>query len=127
MGSSYEGYTLAFILFGFAVAILIGWISGDWILFIPVFLIEIGVIYLVLGFLIRPSETTKRPVMRNAYYYIIWGSVAALIGIEWLVDRQYPGNVPLLVALFIVWLGAIILSLAIGRNRERAGTPGHQT
>jgi apolipoprotein N-acyltransferase len=121
--SNYESFTVAYVLFSFAIALLIAWVIEDWILFIPVFLIEVGIGYLVLGFVIRPAELHKRPVMRDAYYYVLWGSISALIGFEWLINRQYPGNVPLLVALFIIWMGVISAGLAIGRNRERAGVP----
>lgn len=121
--SNYESFTVAFVLFSLAIAILAAWVIEDWILMVPIFLIEIGIGFLALGFLIRPGEMGKRPVMRNAYYYVVWGSICALIGSEWLVNRQYPGNVPLLIALFIIWMGVITLGLAIGRNRERAATP----
>lgn len=121
--SNYESFMVAFVLFSVAIAILAAWVVDDWILMIPIFLIEIGIGFLVLGFVIRPGEMFKRPVMRDAYYFIVWGSVAALIGTEWLVNRQYPGNVPALVALFIIWMGVISAGLAIGRNRERAALP----
>jgi hypothetical protein len=121
--SNYESFTVAYVLFSFAIALLVGWALADWILLVPVFLIEVGIGYLVLGFVIRPAEMHKRPVMRDAYYYVLWGSVSALIGLEWLINRQYPGNVPLLIALFIIWMGVISAGLAIGRNRERAELP----
>ena len=121
--SNYESFTVAYVLFSFAIALLVAWSLDDWILFIPVFLIEVGIGYLVLGFVIRPRELHKRPVMRDAYYYVLWGSISALIGFEWLINRQYPDNVPLLIALFIIWMGVISAGLAIGRNRERAGAP----
>jgi len=121
--SNYESFTVAYVLFSFAIALLVAWVLDDWILFIPVFLIEVGIGYLVLGFVIRPAELHKRPVMRDAYYYVLWGSTSALIGFEWLINRQYPDNVPLLIALFIIWMGVISAGLAIGRNREIAGAP----
>jgi len=121
--SSYESFTVAYVLFSFAIALLVAWVLADWILFIPIFLIEVGIGYLVLGFVIRPAELHKRPVMRDAYYYVLWGSTSALIGFEWLINRQYPDNVPLLIALFIIWMGVISAGLAIGRNREIAGAP----
>jgi len=121
--SNYESFTVAYVLFSFAIALLIARLLDEWILFIPVFLIEVGIGYLVLGFVIRPAELHKRPVMRDAYYYVLWGSISALIGFEWLINRQYPGNVPLLIALFIIWMGVISAGLAIGRNREIAGAP----
>ena len=122
--SNYESFTVAYVLFSFAIALLVAWSQKqEWILFIPIFLIEVGIGYLVLGFVIRPAELHKRPVMRDAYYYVLWGSISALIGFEWLINRQYPDNVPLLIALFIIWMGVISAGLAIGRNRESAGAP----
>lgn len=121
--SNYESYTVAYVFFSFAIALLLAWSLNDWIMFIPIFLIEIGAGFLALGFFIRPSEQRKRPVMRDAYYFILWGSVSALIGIEWILNNQYPGNVPLLIALFVIWMGVISAGLAMGRNRERAALP----
>jgi len=121
--SNYESFMLAFALFSFAVAILVAWAANRWILFIPVLLIEVGFGYLALGFVIRPMELHKRPVMRDAYYYLLWGSISALLGIEWLVNMYAPGNLPLLVALFVIWMGVLAASLAIGRNREKAALP----
>lgn len=121
--SNFESYTVAYAFFAFAIALLLAWGFGDWILFIPIFLVEIGVGFLALGFFIHPGEQHKRPVMRDAYYFIIWGSISSLIGIEWLINRQFPGNVPLLIALFVIWMGVISAGLAIGRNRERASAP----
>jgi peptidoglycan/LPS O-acetylase OafA/YrhL len=121
--SNYESFILAYVLFALAIAILIAWAAEDWTVFIPVFLIEAGVGYLVLGFVIRPAELHRRPVLRDAYYYILWGSISALIGIEWFINMWYPDNVPLLIALFVIWMGVIAVGMAIGRNRERAGAP----
>lgn len=121
--SNYESFTVAYVLFSLAIALLVAWVAEDWVIFIPIFLLEVGIGYLVLGFVIRPAEMHKRPVMRDAYYYVLWGSISALIGLEWLINMAYPGNVPLLIALFIIWMGVISAGLAIGRNRERAGVP----
>ncbi len=121
--SNYESFMLAFTLFSIAIAVVVAWAANDWIMFIPVLLIEVGFGYLALGFVIRPMEMQKRPVMRDAYYYLLWGSISALLGIEWLINIYAPGNVPLLIALFVIWMGVLATSLAIGRNRERANVP----
>ncbi len=121
--SNYESYMLAFALFAVAIALIVAAAANNWILFIPILLIEVGLGYLALGFVIRPMEMHRRPVMRDAYYYLLWGSISALLGIEWLINMYAPGNLPLLVALFIIWMGVLAAGLAIGRNRERATVP----
>jgi len=119
--STIEGYSIAYALFAVAIAILIAWFSGHWIVFIPVILIELGLGYLGLGFVVRPMETHLRPSRRDSYFYIIWGSISTLIGIEWVLNASFPGNVPLLFALFIIWMGVIALALVMVRNREDTG------
>lgn len=121
--SRYEGYTLAYTLFAIAIAILIAWFSGNWLTFVPVFLVEVGLGYLALGLLVMPEEANLPPSRRDAFYYIIWGSISSLVGIEWFLNGLFPGNVPFLIALFIIWMGVIALLLVMSRNREQAGVP----
>ena len=104
-------------LIAFAVAVLIAWWAADWWLVIPVFMVEAGVFYLVLGIVISPKEAGIPRQKMDAYYYAFWGGTLGLLGAIWLLNRQYPGNVPLLVVLFIVWLGGIAVVLSLPRLR----------
>jgi len=115
--SGLESLSIGFLLIAFAVAILIGWQANAWWLVIPVFMIEAGVFYLIVGVITSPGEAGKSRQQRDAYYYVFWGGTLGLLGTIWLLNWQYPGNVPLLVVLFIVWLGGIVLVLSIPRLR----------
>src|SRR4030066_2132486 len=106
-----ESLSIGYLLIAFAVAILIGWSAAAWWLVIPVFMIEAGVFYLIVGFVTSPRESGKPREQRDAYYYVFWGGTLGLLGTIWLLDWQYPGNVPLLVVLFIAWLGGIVIVL----------------
>lgn len=112
-----ESLSIGFLLISFAVAILIGWWLADWWLVIPVFMIEAGVFYLIVGIVISPGNAGKPRQQREAFYYVFWGGTLGLLGTIWLLNRQYPGNVPLLVVLFILWLGGIVVVLSIPRLR----------
>jgi hypothetical protein len=115
--SGLESLSIGYLLITFAVAILIGWWAAAWWLVIPIFMIEAGVFYLIVGVVTNPGEAGKPRQQRDAYYYVFWGGTLGLLGTIWLLDWQYPGNVPLLVVLFIVWLGGIVIVLSIPRLR----------
>jgi hypothetical protein len=52
---------------------------------------------------------------------IFWGGTIALVGAIWLLNRQYPGNVPLLIVLFLVWVGLFAIVLSLPRLRQSGG------
>lgn len=87
---------------------------------IPVFLLASGGYYFVLGMLVQPSEKGVKPSMRDSVFYLFWGGTLVLVGAIWLLNREFPGNVPLLVALFILWIGAYIVAMSIPKLRKRA-------
>ena len=112
-----ESLSIGYLLIAFAVAILIAWQMDDWWLLIPVFMIEAGVFYLILGVVTNPRETGKSRQKRDSLYFVFWGGTLGLLGAMWLLNMQYPGNVPLLIVLFIVWLGGIVLVMSLPRLR----------
>jgi len=115
--SGIESLSIGYLLIAFAVAILIAWWAADWWLLIPIFMIEAGVFYLAVGVLTSPREAGMPRKQRDAFYFVFWGGTLGLLGTIWLLNRQYPGNVPLLVVLFIVWLGGIVVVLSLPRLR----------
>jgi apolipoprotein N-acyltransferase len=80
-------------------------------------MIEAGVFYLVVGVLTSPREAGMPRKQMDAFYFVFWGGTLGLLGTIWLLNRQYPGNVPLLVVLFILWLGGIVVVLSLPRLR----------
>ena len=112
--SSFESLTLGFVLVAFAVSALLAWVSEDWWLLIPIFLIAVGVYYCVMTVTLR--------VTKDSSYTMFWGGTLALIGVLWLVNMQFPHNLVLLAILFILWLGGFSIALALTRmRRTRAG------
>lgn len=115
-----ENLSIGYIIIAFAVSILTGWAAGDWWLVIPVMLILAGGYYIVLGFVIKPSEAMIRETRRNSTYYAFWGGTLGILGSIWLLNRQYPGNGVLLFVLFIVWVGAVVMALSARRPKPVA-------
>jgi 4-hydroxybenzoate polyprenyltransferase len=115
--SGLESVSIGYLLIAFAVSFLLAWQFGDWLLLIPFFLIAAGAYYLVMGVLYRPGEEVKRRGMRDSFFFVFWGGTLALVGIMWLINRQSPGNVPLLLVIFILWIGAIVLLMSLPRLR----------
>jgi uncharacterized membrane protein len=121
MGSSrrsgYESLSVGYLLIAFAVSILVAWLVREWILIIPVMLLEAGVFYISLGVIMRPGgQDAKRASTSN--YYVFWGGTMALLGVLWLFSRQYPGNAVLLVVVFIIWIGAVAMVMSLPRLRQ---------
>jgi hypothetical protein len=115
--SGLESLSVGYLVIAFAISFLLAWQFADWLLLIPFFLIAAGPFYIVLGFLYRTSDATVRRGMRNAPYTVFWGGTLALIGILWLVNRQFPDNVPLLIVVFLLWIGGMAFVFALPRIR----------
>ena len=118
--SGYESLSVGYLIIAFAISIAIAWALSDWILVIPVFLLEAGVFYAVLGIHTRQREQDPKAASSSSYI-MFWGGTIALVGAIWLLNRQYPGNVPLLIVLFLVWVGLFAIVLALPRLRQSGG------
>ena len=118
--SGYESLSIGYLIIAFAISIAIAWSLADWILVVPVFLLEAGVFYAVIGIYIRQREQDPKAASSSSYM-IFWGGTIALVGAIWLLNRQYPGNVPLLIVLFLVWVGLFAIVLALPRLRQSGG------
>lgn len=118
--NGYESLSVGYLLIAFAVSLLLAWMSGDWWLLLPVFMIAAGAFYVLLGATTRPPEPGARRSYTSGSYNIFWGGTLVLIGAIWFINRQYPDNAPLLVALFIIWVGAVVVALSLPRFRTKA-------
>lgn len=118
-----ESLSAGYLIIAFAVSVLLAWQFESWWLFIPFFLIAAGVFYLILGIVSRPAEAQRRRALRDSNYYVFWGGTVGLFGMIWLLNRQFPGNVPLLFVIFVLWIGAIVLVLSLPRLRGSGSTP----
>jgi hypothetical protein len=118
--SGLESLSVGYLLIAFAISVLLAWQFADWWLLIPFFLIAAGAFYLVLGIVRRPGEEARRRAMRDSSFHVFWGGTLALIGIIWLANRQFPGNVPLLFVIFVLWIGGVALILSLPRLRGSA-------
>lgn len=117
MRSGYESLSVGYLIIAFAVSIAIAWTLNDWILVIPVFLLEAGAFYAVLGIYNRQREQNPKAASSSSYM-MFWGGTLALVGAMWMLNRQYPGNVPLLIVLFLVWVGLFAVVLSLPRLRQ---------
>ena len=116
--TGYESVSIAVLVIAFAVAVLIGWLSGDWIMLFQVFLLEAGMYYVVLGLLMYPGEQMVKPNLRNAMYFVFWGGTLALIGVEWIAAGTLGLSGVLLFVIFILWIGVFALLLSLPKMRR---------
>jgi hypothetical protein len=108
----YGSVSAGFVLIAVAVAILLAWFLGDWVLFVPIVLIEWGGFGLVFGAMVGRSSEARGESRSASGYYILWSSLLLVIGLMWVANDLYPGNLPFLVAVFIIWLAVMIIALA---------------
>lgn len=120
MRSGLESLSIGFLLIAFAVSVLLAWQFADWWLLIPFFLIAAGVFYVIIGMVYSPAEGQRRRGLRDSSFHIFWGGTLSLIGVIWLMNRQFPGNVPLLLVIFVLWIGGVALVLSLPRLRGSA-------
>lgn len=120
MRSGLESLSVGYLVIAFAISFLLAWQFADWLLLIPFFMIAAGAFYVVLGLIYRPSDAVHRRGMRNSSYNVFWGGTLALVGLLWLTQRQFPGNVPLLIVIFLLWIGGVAFVLALPRIRGSA-------
>lgn len=108
----YGNVSAGFVLIAVAIAILLAWFLGDWVLFVPIVLIEWGGYGVVLGAVVGKSAKASGAAHAASGYFVLWGSLLLVIGLMWFANDLYPGNLPILAAVFIVWLAIMIIALA---------------
>lgn len=116
--SGFEGLSIGFLIVAFAVSLLVAWALDDWILTIPIFLLAAGVFYVALSFVINGFPQRPGELPKMSPYYLFWGATIAILGGMWLVNRQYPGSLTLLVIIFILWIGLMAVALSLPRIRK---------
>lgn len=118
--SGYESLSVGYLIIAFAISIGVAWTLDDWILLVPIFLLEAGIFYAVLGIYIRQREQEPKAASSSSYM-VFWGGTITMVGAIWLLNRQYPGNVPLLIVAFLIWIGLFAVVLALPRIRQSGG------
>ncbi len=102
---------MGFFILILAAAVLIGWYLEDWSMFVPIVLIGCGVYGIALGASVGRRSRPPGAAKSSASYHVFWGAFLAIIGSVWIANDLYPGNVPLLVAAFLIWLAVTIIIL----------------
>jgi ABC-type transport system involved in cytochrome c biogenesis permease subunit len=117
--SSYLGVTFGVFFIALAIAILIGILLNDWILFIPILLIEMGIYGIVIGSMARRrGETRGYGGISDASYFIFWSSLFTLIGLFWLINDVFPGIALYLILIILIFFGAAIILISLNRPRR---------
>lgn len=115
--SGFESLSIGFLVVAFAISLLVAWSLEDWILTVPVFLLAAGIFYVALSLVINRSPQKPGEVPRISSYYFFWGATIAILGAMWLLNRQYPGSLALLVIIFILWIGLMAVALSLPKLR----------
>jgi hypothetical protein len=111
----HTGLTVGFVLIAAAVAILIGWATGRWFYLLPIFLLELGAFLLVLGAV--SGKTHGHQGKSWTLYIFLWGGVMVMLGGLLLLNDVFPNNVPVLIAVFLIFTGVIAILAYLSRSR----------
>jgi hypothetical protein len=114
------GLSAGYLAIAVAISILVAWTVGKWWYFFPVLFIAWGVYGLALTVFMGRSDTTEG---RSYYIYnLLWGGVLTIVGAELIVNDLYPGNLVLLIVVFIVFLGVVsFIGYGMGRRSPKTG------
>jgi hypothetical protein len=114
------GLSAGYLAIAVAAAILVAWAVGIWWYFFPVLFIAWGVYGLGLTVLVGSGATTEN---RSFFLYnLLWGGVLTIVGVELIVNDLYPGNVVLLVVVFILFLAVVaFIGYGVGRKETKTG------
>jgi len=116
---SYLGVTFGVFFIVLAIAILLGIIINDWILFIPILLIMMGIYGIVMGFTSRSrGEVRGYGGMSDAAFFIFWGFLVLIIGAFWLINDVVPGIALYLMLLILVFLGIAMILSSLSRPKR---------
>lgn len=116
---SYLGISFGVFFIALAAAILIGIIINDWILFIPILLIEMGVYGILVGNMARSrGESRGYGGISDASYFIFWSSLFTLIGLFWLINDALPGVALYLMLIILIFFGVAIILISLSRPRR---------
>ena len=124
--SSYTGYesvSIAVLVIAFAVAVLVAWLAGAWMLVIPVFMIAAGMYYAVLGLIMRTAVQATKAELQNSMFFLFWGGTLTLIGVEWLAADTFDLNGVVLFVIFVLWIGVFALALSLPKLRKSYAPP----
>jgi hypothetical protein len=114
--SNRMGLAFGYLVICAAVAILVAWYLGVWWYFFPIMMIAGGTYLLTMGFLAsRVSASKGGPFF---IYLLLWGGVLLIVGLEWILNDLYPGNLIFLVVLFLVFIGTVALLGYLMRRRS---------
>jgi cobalamin synthase len=110
------GIKVAAVLISLAVAILISYALNNWWLFLPVILLEMGIIVLALGTSVgRPAP--GMPWTKSASnYYLFWGNMLTAIGALLILNTFLPGNAIILIIVFLIWMAVFALVFSMRKK-----------
>ena len=109
------GLAFGAVVIALAIAILIAWAIANWWYLITVFLIEIGLLIIVLGLTSSRSGTASG--RSQTVYLLAWGGILAIIGVILILNDLYPNNIPLLVVVFLIFIGLLAIGAYLSRSR----------
>lgn len=115
---NFQGLTVGASFIIVAIAILIAWSSGDWLLMIPLLLLEFGIFAIIVGFVIATADRGRRYRASDSAYMLVWGCLLALLGVAWFINSAFPNSAPLLLAMIFIFIGSAVLAISLTRMRR---------
>lgn len=110
------GLNAAAALISVAVAIVVSYALNNWWVFIPVLLLEVGLFLLVLGLSLGRPGPGMPWTRSDSNYYLFWGNLLTAIGGLSVLNTFIPGNVVILVVVFLIWMAIFALLFSIRKK-----------
>ena len=110
------GVSAAVVLLSVALAIIISYSLDNWWLFVPLILLEIGIYILFIGLTIGRPVKGMSWTKSDSNFYLFWGNLLSAVGALLILNNFFPGNVIILVVVWLVWFAVFALLFSIRKR-----------
>jgi len=105
-GGNRTGLAFGYLVICAAVGILVSWYLDVWWYFFPIMMIAGGAYLLAICFLASRASSKGGSIF---VYLLLWGGAMLILGVEWILNDLYPGNLILMLVVFLVFIGGVAI------------------
>jgi hypothetical protein len=115
-GYNKSGIGAAAALLSLAAAIIVCFALDNWWLFIPIMLLEMGLMLLIIGLILGRPRPGMAWTKSDSNYFLLWGNLLAAIGALLIVNTLVAGIAVILFVVFLIWMAVFAVLFSSRRK-----------